>query len=471
MIVKSSLKLFWLTTAGAVAGAYGCSDGPGDAPGEQGPPPDDSVKALIGGVRVSSHSLDAVGALGFNYDYGTGGAGGTGAVDGGPGAGGAWDAGSPMRPASIVPDGGGGCYPYGCYPSNFNALCTGTLIGPTAVLTSRSCASYSGGYYSYPGSVPRFVFAVGADSSASERHVEVVHVSYPSSGDLAVVHLAEPVTGVTPFPLSNLNANHVGQKFAALGYGAQATYGTRGVRRAGAVTLRGIEGRVYEFAFGSFEEFFAYHAPYPWPSYDGGHPGDGGRQPRFDSGPHPDFDGGSPDFDGGADPQPSFDGGSPDFDGGSPDFDGGYPESDAGDWYREQLLAQYNDTLLGADEAYAGGAEGDAQPCHGDDGGPLARSVNGQVRVFGVMSRLPAYECERGALYTRFTPELRQFITEALRWRDPCDGATRLGHCEGTVAVRCTNPEEGERRAVRFDCSLLAQTCVSPPGSEVTCSD
>lgn len=455
------LMLCWVTSVGALAGAYGCSDGPGDSPEQPDPTPVDSVDALIGGVRVSSRSLDAVGALGFTYDYGTGGTGGTGSFDAGPDSGGPQDAGSAMRANSTYIDPDGGCYPYGCYPPSFEPVCTGTLIGPTAVLTSRGCASYGGGYYPiYPGGRSRFVFAVGAEAAASERRIEVVHISYPPAGDLAVVHLAEPVTGVNPFPLSNLNANHVGQKFAALGYGAQTQYGPRGTRRAGAVTLRGIEGRVYELAFGSFEAFFAYYAPHPWPVPDGGFV-DAGSPP-----PPPAFDGGGVEFDSG---HPDFDSGPVPGDGGPPDFDAGFPDS--GDWYREQLLAQYNETLLGPDEAYAGGAEGDAQPCHGDEGGPLARAVNGQVRVFGVMSRLPLYGCERGALYTRFTPELRQFVNEALRWQDPCDGATRLGHCEGSVAVRCAGPEEGERRAIRFDCGLLAQTCVSPPGSEVTCSD
>lgn len=491
---SSWLKVLWLTSAGAVAGAYGCSDGPGDAPGEQTGKPDDSVESLIGGVRVSSRSLDAVGALGFVYDYGTGGTGsggigntgGTGPVfDGGaPGgqggaaggeAGGAGVAGSPAREATSPPyyGGSGGCSPYGCYPGRFTPACTGTLIGPKAVLTSRSCAGYFSGYYPiYPGS-SRFVFAVGADANASERHFEIVHVSYPASGDLAVLHLAEGVSGVTPFPLANLNANHVGQKFATLGYGARDNYGTRGERRAGPLTLRGVEGRLYEFAFGSFEEFFAYHVGSPGTGGAGGFTGDGGPpMPAVDAGVGGFAGAGGPSIP----PLPGT-GGAAGVGGGPAEDGGGWGGSWGGaggsgpDWYREQLLAQYNGTLLEPSEAYAGGAEGDAQPCHGDDGGPLARNVNGQVRLFGVMSRLPVYSCERGAIYTRFTPELRDFVAQALRWRDPCDGTTRLGHCEGNVAVRCAGYDEGERRAVRFDCSLLAQTCVSPPGSEVTCSD
>jgi hypothetical protein len=364
-----------------------------------------------------------------------------------------------------MPYGGyGGCSSYGCYPYPipFQAVCTGTLIAPNAVLTSRSCAAYYGNYYYYyPGS-SRFVFAIGADVRSGARYIDVVHVSYPADGDLAVLHLGEAATGVTPFPLANLNANHVGQRFAALGYGNDSNYGARGERRAGAVTLRGLEGRIYEFAYGSFEEFFAH--------FGGGY-ADGGTPP-----PIPAFDAGTA----GAAGFPAEDGGGwgGSWGGSGPTPDAGvigpdadiFPPDGGDDWYREQLLAQYNGTLLGPTEAYAGGAEGDAQPCYGDEGGPLARAVNGQVRLFGVMSRLVA-GCERGAVYTRFTPELRDFVTQALRWRDPCDGVTRLGRCDGNVAVRCAGREEGERRAVRFDCSLLAQTCVSPPGSEVACSD
>jgi hypothetical protein len=319
----------------------------------------------------------------------------------------------------------------------------------------------------YPGS-SRFVFAVGADPFASERHFEVVHVSYPASGDLAVVHLAEAVTGVTPFPLANLSANHVGQKFATLGYGSQTVPGNRGTRRAGALTLRGIEGRLYELAFGSFDEFFAFYSGYPGTGGAGGLGGYGGGYGGggYGGSPLPAVDAGTAGF-AGAGGFPSEDGGSAGGWGGSAGSFGG---SGGDDWIREQALQLYNGTLLEPTEAYAGGAEGDSQPCYGDEGGPLVRNVNGQVRLFGVMSRLFVY-CQRGAVYTRFTPELRDFVATALRWRDPCEGVSRLGHCVGAVAVRCTDRVEGERRVVRFDCNLLAQTCVSPPGSEVTCSD
>ncbi|HMJ15607.1 MAG TPA: trypsin-like serine protease, partial [Polyangiaceae bacterium] len=270
MSVRSNwLKLFGVATTTALAGAYGCSDAGGES---QKPEvttlPDDSVEALVGGVRINSKSLDAVGALGFTYDYGTGGTGGIG-FDGGAGTGmggdagfaGGADAGSPpFRATSSVPAYDGSCYPYGCYV-NFNPICTGTLIGPTAVLTSRGCAANFDDYYyrGYPYS--RFQFAVGAELNGAERRFDIVHISYPASGDLAVVHLGEPVSGVAAFPLANLNANHVGQKFAALGYGSHDPYAGERARRAGAVTLRGIEGRLYEFAFGSFEAFLEYNFP------------------------------------------------------------------------------------------------------------------------------------------------------------------------------------------------------------------
>ncbi|HMJ10743.1 MAG TPA: hypothetical protein VK524_05010, partial [Polyangiaceae bacterium] len=164
-------------------------------------------------------------------------------------------------------------------------------------------------------------------------------------------------------------------------------------------------------------------------------------------------------------------GGFPGEDGGGWGGSAGSPDDGGTDGYIAYLRSQYENTLLGADEAYAGGAEFDAQPCSGDEGGPMLRSASGQIRVFGAMSRLPGYTCERGGVYTRFSPELRDFVAQALRWRDPCEGVSRLGHCEGNVSVRCTGREEGARRTVRFDCSLLNQTCVSAPGSEVACSD
>lgn len=455
-----------LLGATALLTTYGCSQA---NDGHHAANPDKkevSTEALLGGVSVGSKSLDAVGALGFTTSYGWGGIGGEGGtggwvdVGGSSGSGGepTFDGGGGVigvaDAAPIPPSFDGGC-PYGCYTS-FSPVCGGTLVGPRIVLTSRSCAA-SFDYQAYGATAQ---FAIGSNAYNARRRVDIVDVVYPPSGDdYAIVHLAEAVTDVTPFPLADLESSHVDMTFAALGYGS-ASNGVTGDRRAAALTLRGLSGKVYEFAFGSFDAFYEYERTHYYYPGTGGAGGYGGSYP-IDAGqvvPRPAFDAGGPIDPGPIDPST-----------GGTGF-GGSGGTD--DWQRAQLLYLYENTLLGASEAYLGGAEGDGQPCYGDFGSPLLRKLDGQVRLFGVLSRLPiSSPCERGAIYTRVSPELRAFVTQELAWKDPCEGISRLGRCEGTVAVRCTSRDEGTRRVVRLDCDLLAQTCVAPPDSEVICSD
>jgi S1-C subfamily serine protease len=131
-------------------------------------------------------------------------------------------------------------------------------------------------------------------------------------------------------------------------------------------------------------------------------------------------------------------------------------------------------------EAFVGGAQGDAQVCFGDSGGPLVANVNGELVIQGVASGLGLggvkLPCNMGAVYAVPGPAAQQLIKDALT--DPCDGIPALGRCEGDVAVRCTNPDEGPRRAVRTDCSGLLQHCVGggdadagDAGAVVSCAD
>jgi hypothetical protein len=99
-------------------------------------------------------------------------------------------------------------------------FCSGTLVGPTAVLTAGHCANGLG-------SVPYSV-AFGSDAAHPTLAVpvsdQVLHPQYTVEGapyDFALLHLVQPVTDVSPVPLSlqALTASDVGQLIRHVGFG------------------------------------------------------------------------------------------------------------------------------------------------------------------------------------------------------------------------------------------------------------
>jgi hypothetical protein len=175
---------------------------------------------VIGGVPAYSHALDAVGALGSSYD-----------TDG---------------------DGRGDAY----YP-----FCTGTLIAPTVVLTAEHCIG---------GDMTGVAFLIGASAYAPDRVVPALAAVAETTivggvqglgSDVAIVHLAEPVLDVTPLVVAPFPADLIGQRFTVLGYGAQDNTERAGTRLAGALTLRGTSGRIFEHLFGSFPAFLDQGVP------------------------------------------------------------------------------------------------------------------------------------------------------------------------------------------------------------------
>lgn len=121
----------------------------------------------------------------------------------------------------------------------------------------------------------------------------------------------------------------------------------------------------------------------------------------------------------------------------------------------------YDRPLLDGYEAQLGGGEGNGQVCHGDSGGPLLKVVDGKMVVYGVTSTVVSgvrQVCENaGAVYATFGPDAQALFAVAAK--DPCEGVPAEGACDGEVAVRCSRADEGERRVLRTDCSLLAQRC------------
>ncbi|HET7543627.1 MAG TPA: trypsin-like serine protease [Polyangiaceae bacterium] len=439
---------------------------------------------LIGSVPVTSKSLDGIGSIGLVYDYsGYGGYGGyAGFVDAGPSVGGSASAPVPARAGSTGTAGSTSSQ------SPFYPQCTGTLISKNSVLTSRSCAQLfeQTQYYGYSS----LKFVIGADATRSNRRIDVVDVEYApavsSNGgsfypDIAVLHLGESVSDVAAFPVALLTDDLIGKALAGVGFGNSDLRYQNGARRAGSLTLQATSGLLYPLLFGSFEDFYQYalsNGYYPGPYYavDGVATGTAGSA----AGGFPGI-GGSPSVPpegiGGAIPIPSA--GTGGSFGGSPPSAGsagilvtaGFGGAGPNDWYRQYLQQQYDSVELGPGEAYLGGTNSDAQPCGADQGGPLVRKLQGQVRVFGVFSRTPLGSCDKGGVYAGIDTATQAFIDEAAQWVDPCAGFTGYGKCVGTTATRCSTVAEGKRRMVKFDCSLLNQVCVAPGISEVACTD
>lgn len=411
-ITAKPTTLATLLFATAVAtGAAAC----GDAPDV-----DTTGADIIGGFPARSPRLNAVGALGFD----------------------AWGTGA------------------------FSPVCTGTLIAPTMVLTAEHCVDFAA-----DPSV-QFQFLIGFDAYNPIRRVPVRGVSMEQSSwggvvglgiDVAIMHLAEPVTDVTPFPVAIPSDSQLDLRFAGIGYGVQSSAGASGTRMTGSMTFQASSGRVFEAIYGTFEAFVA----------DAG---------RFG-------------------------------------IDGSTPEGLA-------ILQQaWDETLLLGDgvEGWFGGGRKDAQACFGDSGGPITKAVNGQPTVYGVASWVAYADannlCELGAAYSTMNPVTLDFIAyetacplvpregrcldletvqrcatpEEGGYRelvtdcdelglicghdeagqlgcveDPCEGVPAEGACQGDVAVRCTTPEEGPRRVVSLDCAELGLTC-APVHDGVDC--
>lgn len=298
-------------------------------------------------------------------------------------------------------------------------FCTGTLIAPRTVLTSKYCAARFGSAYPYA----RVGFAIGPNGMAPERVVEIIDRDFAPDDvggfrgyghDVGVYYLAEAITDIAPLRFRAPRPTQVGRDFVGVGYGIQDNSWTRGTRRAGTLELRALEGPIAPILFGSFEAFYEWYTGEPLPS-DGGDPA-----------------------------------------------------------YVDFVRSLYEGTLLDAGyEFIAGGTEGDAQPCEGDWGGPLLRpNASGELVVYGVASTAIGSReqvCDYGAIYATFGPGVDEFVRASRRYVDPCRGLSYTGICEGNVARRCTNPAEGERRLVELDCATLGEVCAIQPSGEVGC--
>jgi hypothetical protein len=399
---------------------------------------------IIAGVPANGAKLNAIGSVGYFYEYGD--------------------------------------------TRYFEPYCSGSLIGKQTVLTAKHCIQFFAQDYQYG---RKTAFAVGPDAFAPERLVEVVEVSgapgdqggFTGFGnDVGVMYLAEKVTDLTPLKLGSLKSSDLGKKFVEIGYGVRDNSGAYGTRRTGNGTLRATTGKVFEIIFGSFERFKSW--------YETGSPE---TKALFQTGPVApaaflpiarslyeelgsvgvagEGGGGTGGSGGVAGSGGAAGGGGVIGEAGAPATGGAPPDPE------DDFLRYYYDNTLLNDgfEAVFGGAKGDAQACYGDSGSPVVRAdSSGALVAYAVVSGgigSNQLVCDYGGVDATFGASVLEFLEASKKWVDPCKGLSVAGQCTKNVAKRCTSPLEGPRRVVKFDCRSLGQVCAIQPDGTAGCSD
>jgi hypothetical protein len=319
---------------------------------------------------------------------------------------------------------------------SYDYFCSASLIGPKLVLTAKHCAIFLGGPLNGMKLVnlERVYFGVGPDARAPIKTVEAIAAdlspldlggSLNLGSDVAIYHLAEPIDDVTLLPLADaaFTPADFGKRYMAIGYGsADVIQDLFGVgprqRRAGYLTLRALSGQPGHAVWPTFEDMVeAFRAR-----------------------------------------------------------EGELPEGALAvlrQIYDARFLEGY-EAWVGLDSGTPGaGGTSDAQACHGDSGGPLV-GLGADKGIYGVVSGgyfSRQLTCDHGTFYATLGPKVREMIDHGRGYTDPCTGFTAQGTCDGTVATRCTDKFEGDRRLARVDCADLGQECRPGVDGVVGCFD
>jgi hypothetical protein len=358
----SSIRSGVLIGIALAAGLAACAPDAGDAPALG-----TTAEDIIGGFPATSAKLNAVGALGIASANGS-----------------------------------------------FTPFCSGTLINPTMVLTAKHCVSSV--------DPAQLVFLIGPNAFAPVRVVPARGVAVEPTltgglidfgSDVGILHLAQPVNDVTPFPIAALTSARIGSRMVSLGYGVQNNNLTFGTRQSGSMTMKATGGSVFAAIFGTFQNFLQNGAARLFPDLDPNNPAQ-----------------------------------------------------------LAILHQQFDETLLlDGIEAWFGGGAGDAQACTGDGGGPVTARVGTQTVVFGVSSwgfGSNATCTLDGSAYASMNPVSLDFVD----YETHCPLVPRAGTCDGlTVALRCAGADEGGHRELRTDCGELGQICGIDQNGALGCID
>lgn len=247
-----------------------------------------------------------------------------------------------------------------------DVFCSGTLVGPRAVVSARHCMD-SVDIAFESGLVPAVAF--GPDAFNPTVVVPITdYVKAPAAPgkdkgllmnggrDVAVVHLASKPAGVTPAKLGLFEDDMVGDRFLIAGYGRNNVEGFYGQRYAGKATARAVNGRWYELLFnGNYNAFRSWY---------------------YNDSPT-----------------------------------AARTEAEAKDWWKSFKLENKYELL-------AGGLPGEAVGCYGDSGGPLLRGTCGRdMAVYGVNFAVEgsiSKGCALGSGYLVFNRKMLDFVKGAL---------------------------------------------------------
>jgi hypothetical protein len=133
-------------------------------------------------------------------------------------------------------------------------LCTGTLIGPSTVVTSRACRDALT-RDNEADLTEAAVFGIGPNPAEPVDWAHVVDFAdVPDTRafeaqiqgtSLTVLHLAKPLQAVPKAKLGNASSLHVGSAFVQVGYASSAGHGA-GQRRVAPVYMREVRERTLE---------------------------------------------------------------------------------------------------------------------------------------------------------------------------------------------------------------------------------